>query len=246
MSFISRLLNRPVVLDLYTARKDIFEFSPPVKAAKTYPEWWLKLPKAEPRGSMLGSSRTMKNCVGFTNLFKHGLVIPMWSDIEISVGPVGSDFMQLQYADGKSEAGVHPESQRGTYLPDSLYQHVKLTSPWRAKCSDDIEWAFVQPVWNFEHPDKIIIPAGVTEFTHQSATNINLFIPRTEQTSVLSIPHGQPMAHLIPLTDRPVEYRVHLTTQEKFDEMALPRLWFMDAYRKSKKHKQSCPMRGAK
>jgi len=235
-SFINQLLNRPVVLDLYTTRQDVIKYSHPLPASKVHPEWWKALPKEVGRGNnMLGGLRTMKHCLGFTELFKHGIFLPLWTDLEIEVGPIGSGQARWQFADLRSVLAVHPEIQRGSYLPDTHYLHLKLDSSWKAVCNEDVSWLFLQPSWNFEQPERQIIPSAAIDFKYQCGTHINMFIPRTQQTETLSFAQGQPILHLLPITERRVEYRTHLITQEEYDNLGVPNLWFTDTYKKNKK-----------
>jgi len=233
MSFISRIRNKPIVLDFYTSRADTFNFAQPMKAVKAYPEWWKKLPHSNNVDS-IRPTPTMKRCVGFTNLYESGFVLPMWSDINIQTEPIGTDGCAWQYSDGLSFAAVHSEDQRGAYLPPTHYQHIKLTCPWVAVCKEDVNWMFVGATWNFGRPESVVIPPAVVDFTHQVALNVNMFLVKEPQATIHNIPLGQPLLHVVPMTERPVEYRYHLISEMEQKKYEFRPLAFLNSYRKTK------------
>ena len=228
MKLLNRLLNRPVVLDFYTTNRACMDYMRPNKGIKFYPDWWKALPgEVEQHGR---PASTMKRCVGFQDLYRNSLVVPMWTDTSLVVTEPEREGIAWQFPSSDFSAGVHSSHQRGDYLPSDKYQHIKLNSPWHVVCKEDVRFAFVQAVWNFDEPEKFLIPSGVLNFKYQNAIHINLMLPRTDKEEPLMLKAGQPMFHLIPLTERSVEYRFHLVTQAEYDMNIKSSLWFARQY----------------
>lgn len=241
MSFIKRAFNTKIIVDFYTTRPEVFEFAKPMKSSKFFPEWWKKLPKEQGADTLVPYS-TMKRCVGFTDLYKKGFVLPLWSDLQVSLGEINNPTASWQFADFQSTAIDHPQDQRGDYLPSEQYQHLKLNNPWYAKCSEDIDWAFIDMPWNAANPENIIMPTGIMNYHHQHSLNINLFFPRSAKPRIESLKYGQPLVQLIPLTERDVECRYHLISDNELHKVVVPSLWFTKKYHNIKAGR--CPFKG--
>lgn len=237
--------KKPIVLDFYTDHPEVMLFAKPQKASKFYPEWWKALPNDTQTSDPLVVAPTMKRCVGLVDLYQHGFILPMWSDLALEVGAVGTHYTRWQHADPRASAIDHAQTQRGEYLPDTHYQHLKLNCPWFAVCSENIDWMFVAPTWNFEKPEEFVIPAGVVSYKYQHTMNVNMFLPRKAETSILKLEQGQPMAHIVPITDREVEYRYHLVTTAELSKHQKMSLWFTKKYQRLKAGQSKCPFGGA-
>ena len=84
--------KKKLVLKAYTHNSCAYEFFTVAKAHYFYPEWWKKLPSYHqqeiPRqevGAMTIKAPTMKTCAGIIDIYKHGIVLPLWSDLQIKV-----------------------------------------------------------------------------------------------------------------------------------------------------------------
>jgi hypothetical protein len=105
-------------------------------------------------------------------------------------------------------------------------------------------------VWNFNTNDtsEFIIPPAVVDFHYQHGNNINLFI-KTDVKSEFLFPHGQPMAHLMPLTERKIVLKHHLLSYDEYNKFSAKQslITFTGKYKKVKrilraKEKESkCP-----
>lgn len=237
---INLFKQKPLVVDLITDRKDIYENAKPVKAAKVFPEWWKALPNTL-AGDPLTPASSMKRCVGFTELYNSGFIIPMWSDLNVQISPIGTTDARWCFSDERSRVADHPAEQRGAYLPKTEYQHVKLECPWRAVCDEDVKWAFIGPTWNYDKPEEIVFPPAVVDFKYQHSLHVNLFLPRTSEAKMFNFVQGQPVAHLLPMTERPVEYRYRLVSTDELNGFKTLQLWFTNKYVKYKTNKGKCP-----
>ena len=224
MSFLN-FLNRPVVLHCYTDRADIFNYAPIGRASKFIPDWWKALPKSvgfntaskEPFDNSI--ENTMKGCVGFTNLYKTGFIIPMWCDFALEIGKINSGQYKYRFSDNTSVASMHPQDQRGAIYPEENYQHIKIHSPWKFVCEEEIDFLTVEPTWSISTPDSIKILPGVINFKYQYGTNINTIWTRRDEDIRYVLEYNQPLVHVIPLTDKKVVLKLHLLNTEDFANM---------------------------
>lgn len=219
MNLLKRLLHKPVVLRLYTDRPEVVQQAKMAKAAQVYPSWWRKLPLEIQYENKLGWSSTMKRCAGFTELYQHGYMLPLWTDLAIEIGAVGNDTARWNFADSTTQGISHPQVQRGEYMPATQYFHFKLTCPWRAFCDEDIKWVFMQPTWNFDKPEELLVPPAIVDFKYQHGLQVNTFFVRKNAPVVYRLHHGQSLVHLVPITDRPVVVEHHLVTTQELDQM---------------------------
>jgi len=216
MNFFN-LFKKDVVLHCYTDKPDVYNFSS-VKEAKNFiPEWWKRIPKHYrlPTMGLAGPDlNTMKSCSGFTDLYRQGFMLPMWSDCEVVVGETGSDAFRYEYSNGYSIAQSHPETQRGTQYPTRDYLHLKFESEWRLMCEEDVDFLLTAPVWNYDAPESLIVLPGVLNFKYQSSLNINVLFKRKATAEKYLVPFGMPIAHLVPLTERKLVIKTHLVSSE--------------------------------
>lgn len=239
--------KKPVVLNFYTAYKAVFEEAKPTKGVEQLPNWWKQLSNSYWDDGDCQPMSTAKRCAGIIDLYKKAIVLPLASDVSLELGPTGDGFFRWASADNSVSVVEHPIPQRGSYLPNDRYQHIKMGSPWFVQCDEDVEFMFFQPTYNFETPETFIIPPAVINFKYQNATHVNIFLPRNAGTKKLLLEAGQPIVGLVPLTDRPIEMRFHLVTQNEIHEMARNITTFSNSYarHKDKLNGKKCPVRGA-
>ncbi len=228
MLFLFR--KKTIVLDLFTNDAAAFEYAKPAVASRFHPEWWKRLPKSIPTD--LAPSPTMKTCAGFIDLYRHGFMFPMWSDLFLRVE---NNFeFTWKYSDSYSYALYHKPEEAGNLFFESKVRNIKLHNPWLASSKEDVYWMLHQPVWSQDLQRDLIIPPAVVNFKHQNTTAINILIADMDRPRELIIPFGLPMVHYIPIDDRPIDLKLHLVTQEEFNRIGQknnPRS-FLNAYRK--------------
>lgn len=199
--------KKKIVLRCVTNRLDVASVAPVTHANKCFPDWWKALPKQR-RDKTNRLVTTLKTCYGLTNHYSRGVIIPMWCDLEIELGP-NADEYRYQYSDLKSTALVHSTSQRGSYLDPSLYQHLKLDSPWRFYCDEKVDFIFQEPTWSMDNLNNYRILPGTVDFRYQHATNINMMLPRDiNNIKSFIIPLGQPLIHIIPCDNREIKLEI--------------------------------------
>lgn len=216
---------KTITLDFFTNQNHVFSYAKPQAANKFYPDWWktletppLRNPHQPNSVENLDIDSNMRRCVGVSHLYKYGVVLPLWSDLRIYVGPINSGEYQYLFSDGISSASQHPDFQKGNFLPNSNYCHIKVHSPWIAYCKDAVPFMLSPLVWNTNKPEECIIPNGVVEYKYQHSTNINLFIPRKNEEQIVQLGFNTPMYHMVPLTDRKLEVKTHLISEAEYEQ----------------------------
>ena len=235
--------RKPVVLNCYTCRPDVFNFFPIVSAKQKIPAWFKKLPTPYYKG-LDDNVQNLKLCPAVVELFCQGFLLPLWSDLFLEIGKAGTENYRWQYSDRKSDIQVHPARDWGDEFPTTKYQHLKLDSPWFFECEEDIRFLATSPEWQFDTLDGIHILSGVLGFNAQGTTNINMFARRDAEVRKKIIPCGTPIYQFIPLTDRKVVLKTHLISKNELErkQTKSTRVSFIRHYQKKLNlFKNKCP-----
>jgi hypothetical protein len=233
--------KKKLVLNCVTNRRDVAMKAPVDYARNFYPDWWKALPKTLDVPGYAIPAPTMKSCVGLQDLYQHGLMLPMWCDLNVDVTPIGENKHRHHFTDGKSNLYSHPPEQRGTFADENLFQHIKLDAPWRFQCDEEIPFVWSEPLWNMDDITQHRTLPGTVEYKYQNAVNINMLIVRRLEVASVLIPFGQPLAHLTPLTERELVINI-IEDPQLFDKMYNPAVSFSHSYKKSKEAiKKNCP-----
>jgi hypothetical protein len=211
--------KRKLVLDLFTHRQMVFDVAKPKPAPNFYPDWWKELPTSIKLDTEMLPMPTVRRCMGMVDHYKHGFIIPMWTDLRIDLGPIGDSYAQFACSDKVTSVGEHHIAQRGGYLPHTHYQHVKLFNPWLAKCKEDTYFKWEQPTWSCRNPNMAILLPATVEFKYQHSMNTHLMLARSDQKVSLEIPFQQPLVHVTPLTERELDLRYHIVSREEHNKL---------------------------
>ena len=218
-------IRKKIVVDCFINYPLIQENYPIRKAIKSSPTWWKNLPPTfEELDNFLNIKSTyptMKTCPGFTDLFTQSWVYPLWADYQVKTTDTGN-FMWKSPADFCPGIMSHPEQQYQNCFNE--YIHLKLKSPWLFFVKTGINFAFIGNDWDLlkSAPQLRILP-GILNFKNNHTPNVNFFLPRANTSHQLFA--GLPFVHLIPLTEKRVEFRTHCLTdsemreKQKFDNM---------------------------
>jgi hypothetical protein len=238
--------KKTIVVDTFTYIGSAYELFRIELAKKSIPEWWKKLPTAIETANAYGLSvdrSTMKSCPGITELYKNGIVIPLWSDLILETN--SNNEIRYQWAhDQSADIAFHAPVQHGNSFNNHI--HFKIQSPWLIKETSGVNWTWLEPTWNilYEHSNIRVLP-GVLNFKYQRDTNINIFVPKERQRFELEA--GLPLAHLIPLSDKQIEIKHHLISKDEFTRMSnnIGSFKFKNSYRTMLKIKEDqepkCP-----
>jgi hypothetical protein len=215
--------KRNIVVDAFTARPAIFDTAKIQEASKFLPEWWKKLPSKFPTvlsNGIILNNTTMKKCDGFIDLYRHGMIIPMWCDLTIKTTPESYSYM---YSGDKLDPVVsHGIHEYGEAFDD--YMHLKITSPWLFSEKSGVKFHFTSASWSqIKYWQDLIVVPGIVDYKYQTSTNINVFVPKINNQIELS--HGQPMVHIIPLSEYNIEIRNHLISDQEWLSMLERHSW---------------------
>jgi hypothetical protein len=236
-----------IVLDCFTSDAGAFNYTPIVKAIKTVPDWWKSLPNPGSGTAFLekdekpGKHQNMKRCYGFIELYKRGFILEHWCDVNIGVE---YDNVSFSYSTGSTPVSHHPSQYNNSFKD---FQHLKLNSPWSIREKTGVKFMWIGASWSFEDLPITIMP-GIFDFKYQSATNCNMFFPKSNERKEFMIKIGQPLMHGIPLSDDNIEIRNHLVTEEEYKRILIYPVSFSGFYngmnilkRNEERNRGKCP-----
>jgi hypothetical protein len=240
--------KKEIIIDCFVTHSTIHDIHPVAPAYNFFPEGWKRLDRSKkckpyeeehPDSKIEIEVSTSKKCVSIINLFTSGFIIPAWSDFDIEMSE-NSKIMSYSY-NTDIKVRQHPSWQ----LWDELYSgygHAKVMSPWIIREKEGVHFSWHQCDWNNTtdlHNYRIV--SGVLDFKYQHQSNINMFI---KQGNVISFKAGEPLVHLIPLSDREVKIKTHLVTKDEIDKIDYRPIKYMNSYNNIKKvlsKKGKCP-----
>lgn len=229
------LMVKPTItVDCFTNRADVLQTTPIERTAKHIPDWWKGIPNYGVENHY--PYPTLKKCSGFLDLFSEGVILQMWADLMVHVGSIGSGTHAYKFADDNRSVCIkHNADQRGLFMPDRDYLHLKLISPWKIKSPKVNKWIFTPCTWHFNCVPDFVIPNGILDFKHQADTNINILFKRKETPYAITMPFNQPIVQIIPLKNCKLKVKTHLVSDREFERIGVSSLKFYNAYKAWKK-----------
>jgi hypothetical protein len=205
--------RKEIVVDCFVTNPVIEKFQSIAPAYNFFPEGWKTLPKTvnikvhennDPNSKIEAPLSTIKKCIGIQHLFSNGFIIPAWADFHIEIQKTG----KLMYASpAEFQVDQHPTFQLWDGLYDG-YGHVKISSPWVIHEKSGVSFTWNQCDWhNTKNAEICKIVSGVLDFKYQHQSNINMFV---KKDSVYSANAGDPLVHLIPISEKNVKIKTHL------------------------------------
>ena len=222
---VTRIINKlfkkkPIVIHAYTNIGALYEYAQLKSATRHKPEWWKNLPALKGgTDDNWFNSMNMKVCSGFNDLYKKSVTIPMWSDVDINIGKVGSGAYEYLYADKMSSMNSHNPIEWGGFFDDENYQHIKLHTPWILDCEEDVDFIMTPDMYSGAFPADTILPVGVLNFSKTGSCNVNVVFKRHSEDVKHLIEFGRSIAMLIPMSDRKVLVKHHLISNDEYDQL---------------------------
>ena len=179
------------------------------------PTWTQSCPRSSSHKDPL-STQTLTKCMGLHTYFQKGFVLPMWSDVSITIGPRGTSEYTYQYADQKSCIHAHSPDQMNNYYPADEYQLLKFISPWCIVPSESVDCLYSQPQWNSKEYEDLHVLGGVVDPFYMPEINVNAVIKRGDDEKNLLLKFGASLMHIMPITERKVILRNHLVSSEDY------------------------------
>lgn len=224
--------NKEIILDAYTAIPTVYELYKPKLGTNSVPEWFKKLPSYkssnedklkklfDTKKNIFSSFNNMKYCSGVIELFKSEITIPMWSDYAINYSKEGMEWLTAAYY---ANAQTHPVQEEAEgWLTHQNTSHLKLVNPWYFKCNEDINFLLTNTDYftNEEELFKYKVVNGIINFKKTNSANVNLLFPTpTQGESKVLLEAGNPVASLIPLSDRPVKINYNLVNDSELTKL---------------------------
>ena len=232
-----------VVLDCFTTDKNNFDFFSPKKASYFIPQWWKNIPNNETAPNKFVGFKpqnTMKNCPGFLNYYKKGIIIPLWSDMIITTN---TETYSYQFADELSVIEQHAAEQYNFSI-DLI--HLKIVSPWFLKSKKGVNFLMSSPYWNHITNHNVttnfFVTPGITDFYYQHGTHVNVFV--TKKINRFEFQANNPLLHLTPLTEKNIKIKTHLIDEFEHKKLFFTSLFsFKKLYDQRKKLSDQCPFK---
>ena len=208
-------------IDCFTCDETIAQDNPIQKTSNFIPEWWKKMPNSfhQMQNNVEVPFGTMKSCLGFIDLYSKGLVIPLWSDLNIKVEKNNINYVIAKNTNlfGNS-IEFHDRVQYGNSHNNHI--HFKLISPWYLKEKSGVKFLLTSCIWNMlENFPKIHIVNGILEFSKLFITNINGFMSLENQPYQYNIEIGMPLVQLIPLSEKSVVPHIQVLNDAEWKKM---------------------------
>ena len=239
---LKNLFKKPLVIDCFVSERNahVYRYAKIDHANNFIPEWWKKLDKSTFDFASMDSKNTMKSCMGFINHFQNGFILPMWSDLAVKFT---QGRLEYKFADGTSVCSSHPVEQRMGFFMS--YTNLKIESPWLIRSEKDVMFNYLPTFWNNNENDPYQVVPATIDFYYQYGIAVNTIIPN--RPLEFMIPFGKPMVHLMPLTEREIDLRIHLVSDQEWGVLGttMSPLTFSKKYniikRKLKDDNKSCP-----
>lgn len=240
--------RKKIIVDAFTYDPGIYEYAPIKKSAHFVPEWWKNLATSNDSyvGSIPVKVPTMKKCVGVSNLFNTGFIIPSYCETSIVVTKQGYWEYSGTHTTKTNNSSHNPEQYGNNF---SNYINFKFEMPWIVKEKTGVNFVASPCVWsNSEYWDSMVILNGIVNFKYQNWCNVNTFLRKDDY--MLTIPANQPLLQMIPMTEDKVEVKTHLISDNEYDKMfqlGTYKISTLDNYSNLKKIKdmneQGCPFK---
>jgi hypothetical protein len=158
---------------------------------------------------------TAKRCVGIVNLFTTGFILPSWTDFKIEMMKDGLFYKHDPM--NSLDANPHPEFMYWENLYKG-FQHVKISSPWLIREKSGVKFHWASPVYhNTEQHANFQTLSAIVDFKAQCNTHVNMFI---KKGSTLTVNAGDPLVHIVPLSENDVELRNHVVSEQEYNTIA--------------------------
>jgi hypothetical protein len=166
-------------------------FPHPYPAYKAVPEWFKSMPLDNVTGGVL--KRTVKNCVPFLDALTCGYIIPLATDIGLSVDESG-----VLHFESRTIAlfDIH-RSNQFPGAPFANFPVVKISNPWLIRTPPGYSTLFLPVLNRFGIP---LVPlAGLVEtdtfYREVNFPSVLTIGPGTK----LTLPRGTPLVQVIPI-----------------------------------------------
>jgi len=231
--------KKKIILDCFTNDSVVFDHYQITKSSDFIPEWFKNAPKEY--DDNFHKTSTIKRCIGINNNLTSGFILPMWSQLAITIK---DKYYQWQFSDRKTECGAHDPLQWNFFANQNEYGHMKITSPHLIMSKNDINFFYTKPFWHLKPNNNFLIPSGIIDYKYQNGTHINMFVNIKEDNNIF-IDQNEPIVQIIPLTEKDIKLKYHLISDEEFKNKNNKSRYFTHNYQIGKKlidkKEKKCP-----
>jgi hypothetical protein len=235
-----------VIVDAFTYHAGICEQFPISKASDYYPIWWKSLPKSIPSSMKNGvpiEVATMKTCEGFIRNYSNSLIVPLWSDLAISTRHDGSWAHTYSANEDMPSIVRHDSTTHGGALNGLIA--LKVGMPWLLQEKSGVRFHLTSPVWNnISKINTFTTLPGTVDFKYQNTINNMMVFDEVDDDVRFSA--GTPFLHIIPLTEKDVEVKIHKVSKPEYDDLYLAKMYRSSFINTYSKHKARCPFNRGK
>ena len=162
------------------------------------PKWFREMSRED----SYDGARTYKACPALIESFKRIIVIPAWSDFQITIeddiwrvlSAMPTDNPKTGLLNDEPVTG-HKDWQHVGYRED---KHIlKFMSPWQMEIEGPSMVWFTHPHFHDERRFEAV--TGITDMSIQSSTHINTYWPKSRST--YKVKAGQPLTYIVPLME---------------------------------------------
>jgi hypothetical protein len=211
--------RKEIVVDCFTFATTAALNFPIDRATKFYPSEFKSIPRYNdvkvsnhPESKLTVKSLTVKACNGILDLYSSGFIIPAWDEFHLEMLNNGDHVFHSRSNIFTTEK--HPREQYGNEIYKG-YSNLKITSPWLIKEKTGVKFSWNHPVWNrSDNVGNFTILPGIIDFKYQIQTNINTFM---KNGTIVQYNAGDPLVHLIPLSDKKVKIKIHQLSYNKWE-----------------------------
>lgn len=210
-----KFLEKPIEITASVSPEYAFvnTFSPIEKSSKFIPKWWKKTPKSSmtiTENNKIIQNLTTKNCPGIIGTFQNGYIVPMWCELLMRVE---NDRWIYQFSDTMSSIHEHSNDQMIDFHPN--YHIVKISTPWMISTSTDVNLIFLDPFYHFPKERNYYVPYGISPLIDKNF-KINCFLFIKKEKKEIFIPHGTPLLHIIPITEKKIKFKTEVVKNEEY------------------------------
>lgn len=230
-----------IYVDLLTTDPSVYKYSRPDYAVKFIPEW-LKNTKGLLTDG-ISPLPTIKRCPGLLDMYKRGIIKPMWHDLAIQINSESKTYNWESAPGYPPSISDHVIKQWETFVSPNKYAHMKLNSPWLIRTKKSLFWQTMPCYWNDRMQDNYHIVPGILDTKYVNNMNINMFL-KYEPSRKFMIPINTPIDHYMPLTESKIKIKHHLISEQEYYKIETYKAMFTGQYNSKvadDRKKSKCP-----
>lgn len=215
--------KKPIILNLYTYNKAVYETARPKWGKEREKPNWLKELKTSMNMwwehlGMWGKTSTVAICPGIREYLSTPIQQNMWADLDIRINPDGTFTNSSEMRPWQCmHISEHPDIQwKNMYTGKRIA--LKLDNPWKAVSDSSVPFMMCESHYstNYFRDKKIWTSPGVTNYKYQHSLNVHLNVPVKDEPYIISLKYDSPLISYFPMTERPVEIKYHLISESEW------------------------------